>query len=202
MACLWPRKYQSGVGLVEVLIATLVFAVGLLGMAGLQLAAKKNSHEALQRSIATSLARDIVERIHSNPGQLSQYLLEDITAPIAGAKDCASAPGSTETAALCTPAELAAYDLADWRALLFGAAETVVINAAVVSAGGLVDPRACIRSSGRDVKIVLAWRGVNPMTSSAESDCGAGAGIYGPEDELRRLLVLTTQVAGFSGTAL
>lgn len=193
MACAREKKPQLGVGLVEVLISLLVFAVGLLGMAGVQLAAKKNSHEALQLSIATGLARDITERIHSNPGQLGQYLVEDITGPAAVAKNCASTASIPGSHSLCNPVELAAYDLADWQALLSGAAETVLINGGISNAGGLVDPRACISSSGRALTVALAWRGVNPITSSSGSDCGVG--VYGTDDELRRLLVLTTYIA-------
>ncbi|RLA48698.1 MAG: hypothetical protein DRQ98_14465, partial [Gammaproteobacteria bacterium] len=49
---------QKGVGLLEVLIALLIFTTGMMGLLSTQLAGKKAGYEATQRSIATALARD------------------------------------------------------------------------------------------------------------------------------------------------
>jgi type IV pilus assembly protein PilV len=43
------RHNQSGVGLIEVLIAVLILAVGILGLAQMQLSAKRAGFEATQR---------------------------------------------------------------------------------------------------------------------------------------------------------
>ncbi len=72
------RARSAGIGLVEVLVALLVFSVGILGVTAMQLAAKRSGYEATQRSIATSLARDIIERMRSNPGQLPGYVVSDL----------------------------------------------------------------------------------------------------------------------------
>lgn len=60
------RTYQSGVGLMEVLVALLVLAIGVLGFIALQYRAVEASSEASNRIIATNIARDIAEKIRMN----------------------------------------------------------------------------------------------------------------------------------------
>jgi type IV pilus assembly protein PilV len=177
-------------GLVEVLVAVLIFAVGLLGMAAMQLAAKKSSYEATQRSIATSLSRDILERMRSNPGEIAAYVAADV----GDTSSPPATPGTDCAAATCTPAQLAAHDLYDWYQLLIGASESIDIAGTASNAGGLVEPRACISDVSGLVTVAIAWRGVNEMTNPAESDCGDGDGLYGTSDAQRRLLVMTTYI--------
>lgn len=45
-------RLQRGVGLIEVLIAVLVLSIGLLGMAGLQVASLRNNQSSYQRGMA------------------------------------------------------------------------------------------------------------------------------------------------------
>lgn len=63
-------KYLSvsnkGFSLLEVLIAVLVIAFGLLGMAALQLKTVQNSHSAYQRTVASIIAMDAAERLWIN----------------------------------------------------------------------------------------------------------------------------------------
>jgi len=54
---------QRGFTLLEVLIAIVVLAVGLLGVAAMQVKALKSAHLAYQRSIATLAAQDAVEQL-------------------------------------------------------------------------------------------------------------------------------------------
>ena len=56
------NRWSTGASLIEVLIAVLIFTSGALGLAGMQLVAKRNTYEATQRSIATGLAGDILEQ--------------------------------------------------------------------------------------------------------------------------------------------
>ena len=183
-------KREYGVGLIEVLIALLIFAVGVLGMASMQLTAKRTGYEATQRSIATSLARDILERMRSNPGLPDLYVITDTdmatlmaTTSYSGTPDCGADP--------CDPNQLAPYDLYDWSQLLTGASETVTIDSTTSNVGGLLDSRACIsNATGADagnVTVAIAWRGVSELTNSTESDCGNGATVYGADNVFRRV---------------
>ena len=178
---------QTGVGLIEVLIAVLVFAVGLLGMTSMQLAAKRSNYEATQRSIATGLARDIIERMRSNPGEVDSYVASDLGgSTLSFAVNC----NTNE----CTTAELAQRDLFEWALLLRGVTERITIDGSTSNAGGLVSPRACITNNAGNVTVAIAWRGVSEMTNPNESTCGEGSGLYGDSNSQRRLMVVTTYI--------
>lgn len=57
---------QQGFTLIEVLVAVVVLAIGLLGLAGLQATAVRSNSSAYMRSQATVLAYDITERMRAN----------------------------------------------------------------------------------------------------------------------------------------
>jgi len=67
-----PRPYhpglhrQAGTTLVEILITVVLVSIGLLGLAGLQLTSVQNTNSAAERFEATTLARDILERMRAN----------------------------------------------------------------------------------------------------------------------------------------
>ncbi|HEU0198650.1 MAG TPA: type IV pilus modification protein PilV, partial [Nevskiaceae bacterium] len=56
-----PRWAQAGVGLIEVLVAALVLAVGILGIAALQTKALASSGDAMGRSMATIATYSIID---------------------------------------------------------------------------------------------------------------------------------------------
>lgn len=62
------RRNQFGVTLVEVLIAVLITATGVLGAAALQLNSVKFNQSASTRSSAVFLANDMADRLRSNRG--------------------------------------------------------------------------------------------------------------------------------------
>ena len=64
---------QKGVGLVEVLVALLILALGVLGFSALQLRAMDAAQEATEQTVAMSTARDLVERIRVNRTALLDY---------------------------------------------------------------------------------------------------------------------------------
>lgn len=59
-ACRRRAQAQHGFGLVEVLVALLVFSIGLVGMIGLQARAAQFSSQAEDRARAAMLANDLV----------------------------------------------------------------------------------------------------------------------------------------------
>ena len=63
-----PRKAQAGALLIEVLVAVLICAFGLLGFAGMQARAVSTDFETLQRSEALVLIEDMVSRMNANRG--------------------------------------------------------------------------------------------------------------------------------------
>jgi len=103
---------NTGFTLIEVLIAMLVLAVGLLGLAGLQATSLKNNQSAYNRSQATQFAYDMADRIRSNLAEANElatstYVTINPNAAAAQA-DCKT------VSTTCTPADLAKNDLAQW----------------------------------------------------------------------------------------
>jgi type IV pilus assembly protein PilV len=115
---------HSGFTLIEVLIAALILAIGLLGMAGLQATSIKNNLSAYNRSQVTQLAYDMADRMRANRNEsldsatgsvieASTYLTMDSADAVAQA-NCSTVTG-------CTGAEMAQNDLFEWNAALTGA---------------------------------------------------------------------------------
>lgn len=67
---------QRGVTLIEALISILVFTVGALGLAALQLTALSASGDSQQRSVAIWKAQELADRIRSNPNLLPDYITQ------------------------------------------------------------------------------------------------------------------------------
>lgn len=59
-------RQQAGLSLLEVLIATVVLSAGLLGLAGLQAAGMKTTHNSFQMQQATWLIQEFLERMRAN----------------------------------------------------------------------------------------------------------------------------------------
>ncbi|KPQ01848.1 type IV pilus modification protein PilV [Marinobacter sp. HL-58] len=64
---------QSGIALIEVLVAVLILAIGLLGMASMQGLSSQMTNAAEQRTQAVLLSSDIMDRIRSNRNNRAQY---------------------------------------------------------------------------------------------------------------------------------
>lgn len=67
------KHKQQGVGLMEVLVALFLLAIGVLGFTALQIRAIGASQEAADRSAAMNIARDLAERIRINKTALTYY---------------------------------------------------------------------------------------------------------------------------------
>lgn len=62
-----PRQRQmGGFTLLEVLVAIVILAIGLLGIAALQASSIRNNQSAYLRSQATLLAYDVIDRMRAN----------------------------------------------------------------------------------------------------------------------------------------
>jgi type IV pilus assembly protein PilV len=181
---------QRGFGLVEVLVAVLVLAVGLLSAASLELFSKRSNFDAAQRTAAANLAQDLLERMRSNPEGLLDYLpggtLGGATLGAAPPNDC------SDPATDCNATDVANFDLWQWEQALDGAME----QTDGVATGGLVQPTACIRgplAGGTGTyAVAIAWRGMNETVNPDVDDCGEGSGNYGDDDAYRRVLVIRT----------
>jgi len=99
-------KRQRGFTLIEVLVAGLILAIGLVGVAGLQAFSLKNNQSAFMRSQATALAYDLADRMRSNVAGANGGFYDPATAALTAG--CAATSG-------CSPAQMAQHDLAEWN---------------------------------------------------------------------------------------
>jgi len=140
-----------GFTLVESLIALLLLSVGLLGAWGLQLSSLRSHNDSLQEAVAMELLRDMAERIRANSSAGARY------AEVGSALPTVECSG----AAPCSPAELAAFDLA-WfaqRAAVLFPREDTAIRVEFAPATGPADTD--------DFAISLQWRGARERHSAA-----------------------------------
>ncbi|MES2015146.1 MAG: type IV pilus modification protein PilV [Pseudomonadota bacterium] len=102
-----PR--QQGFTLLEVLVTLVIFAFGMLGVAGLQMVSLTNMDMAQHRSVAVLKASEMAERVRANP---SAHHLGAEPAD----HQCRTAHYANRNAAPenCSAGELAADDLWDW----------------------------------------------------------------------------------------
>lgn len=60
------KREQQGFTLIEVMVTAFIVAFGVLGMAALQLKTLQITHSAYQRTVASVIAMDAVERLWAN----------------------------------------------------------------------------------------------------------------------------------------
>lgn len=171
------HHHSVGVSLIEVMIAALVLAVGVLGYVGLQVNAKRLNFEAIQRSTASYAAQNLLERIRGNPNFVSLYLVTDLD-PGAMAE-----PAPNCTTAECSNTELAAFDLWEWDQVLDGASVS----------GGLVNPTACVSDNSNFITVTIVWQGKIELNQTNAPDCGLDDA-YGAGNVLRQWVSMSTFV--------
>ena len=193
------RPTAKGFSLIEVLIALFILAVGILGIIGLQLYAKQNNFDAIQRASAAALATDIVERMRMNKTDLINYIVtkEPVTAPNAIPSSC------NTPAAGCAPTDITNRDLDTWYSMISGLAEKQSTTGDYT--GGLTEPSACIirdplgkggTVGQSEYRIVIAWRGRTPLSNSTATTCGndSTGTRYGTDNVYRRVYVLDAKI--------
>jgi len=184
---------MAGVGLIEVLVTLVVFSLGMLSVAALQGVAKKANFDALQRTNASLMAYDLLERMRSNSQALASYVnVADMGGGTRASQVQATKLACRDVNAPCTREQIAAGDLTEWENIIDGNME---MRGTEVT-GGLVDCTVCINgpvAGGPGAyTVVIAWRGVSAMRNAPVDPCGTGLGRYGDNDEFRRVMVVPT----------
>lgn len=195
------RSHSAGFTLLEALISMLIIALGLLGLAGLQIRMQQAEFESYQRSQALILLHDMAERIQSQPvaakncfalttntSDGTPYLGTGVTAPTG----CTSGGTAADNT-------FADASIAEWHNLLRGAAETKSGTAV----GAMIGARGCVTYSttselpgllGTGVyTVMVAWQGQSNTAAPTKVDgstLGCANGLYG--DERMRRVVYTT----------
>lgn len=160
------KRSSKGMTFIEVLVALFLLVVGVIGAVAMQATVKKSSFDAMQRSLASALAQDIIERIRSNdPNTIGSYVRNDYGAAL----DAVPANRCNSPANLCNSNDLATNDRFEWESALMGA--NVTNNGA--NTGGLIGARACISQNANAVQVVISWQGRVSTSDNADVDgCG------------------------------
>lgn len=109
-----PRP-SGGYILIEALVTILIFAIGLLGVVGLQAVALSSSSMSNMRTEATVLATDMADRMRANRVAADGTAGEGYDGAAAADNGCRTVYATeVDAAGACTPAELAADDMFDW----------------------------------------------------------------------------------------
>lgn len=137
---------QSGVSLIESLIALLLIGIALLGVAALQLVTLQDARDARWRIEAVSLASGLIERMRASPDAVTGFALDS---------------GGTQAAACGSDADICS-SVADWldavsNRLPHGLAEVDVDEIDEVD----------------HVTISLRWRQAAPSNDDPLPACGA-----------------------------
>ena len=160
-------KNQQGVGMIEVLIALLLLAIGVMGFTALQLKAVEATQEAMSKIEAMNIARDVAERIRVNKGGLATYIAElnkavQTNINTAGLKKCV---GST----VCTSIEMSKYDTAQ------------IVSQAQSTAMQIALPNCQVSGVVNRVCIYVAWGNTKPINHAADQQACTSGGAYLPE---------------------
>jgi type IV pilus assembly protein PilV len=132
--------FSGGVSLIEVLVSIVIASIGLLALAGVNASSIRYTKMSQYRATASQLASDMGERIRANKGRPGVAAVVgppaiaavaatgffagdyDFTTDFSDQAIKATLPtgsGLCNTSAItCTPAQLAALDLAQWRILV------------------------------------------------------------------------------------
>lgn len=156
------KATQSGVGLIEVMVALLLLAVAVLGFSAMQMTAIKATDESLMRTRALTIMRGGAEAIRANPTGIAAF-----KSAINGTTDSIIIDGKAitkescvqntntapTTAASCTINQLSTRD----GLLLKSFATSNDINMGMVPNGcpGTADRRQCFVASWGDTTVEL-----------------------------------------------
>lgn len=159
-------RKQQGMSLIEVLVAILVVALGILVMVVMQVNSTKFAKTSEIRAQAALLVADMADRMRANPKGFNSgaYALNATAQYPANGQVSAPAANTAciSKADICTPANMAAADLLHWQRSVHFAL-----------------PGGFARISARDesdnaVDIWLAWLDPSGDTSDvAENECPA-----------------------------
>lgn len=166
------HKTIHGFTLLEVLIAMVVFAIGMLGLAGMQGTALKDNNDAYMRSQAVFFAYDMGDRIRANPAFWDTIIIQPpgggvtLTAnrtivqafgayPFCSTDDQPGV-GAGANPAFCSPTQLAQYD---WYRVRQDVIDTLPNGALAIT-----------RVNGTDgalvARIVVSWNMTNTTVNN------------------------------------
>lgn len=170
----------DGFAILEVLIAIVILAFGILGLAGLHSRALSAEMESYQRGQAMLIAEDMADRIQTSRKDAGSYVGIYIKT---SAGDC-SKSGVVQT------------DCVAWANTILGAAEQTTSNV-----GAMIGAQGCVSldADGLTYRVTVVWQGLSSTAAPPASvTCGVDT-FKGPDgatdDTYRRWVSVQFRVA-------
>lgn len=179
------RIKETGLTLVEVLIAVLILGIGMIATLALQGTAKSGNLEAFQRTQAVLIAQDLAERMSSNrQADLDDYQGTYTGSTITTFSNCL---GTTN----CSADQMVSWDLYQFDQAILGASEVRSGH----NTGGLISAEGCVEHTNGLVTIVIIWKGISLGASPTSPIADCGSSISASE---RRMFVFSTFIGADS----
>jgi type IV pilus assembly protein PilV len=172
------RTSQRGVGMVEILVAMLLLAIGVLGYVAMQVRAVDATGDALTRTQAMMLLRGLAEniRVMDTPADQSTYISKvhgyaSITSSTAPPKNCVTLT--------CSAAEIADYDA--YQTAYNGFKQSLLVDMYDCPLTAAVPgPAGALATNVSRQCLVAAWGKTTPTKGTATTDCMTPTGSYQP----------------------
>jgi len=150
------QAQQTGFSLLEVLIALLILAVGLLGLAALQNMGLRLNSQSYERTQATILIDDMVDRMRANSagvvaGDYNSLMPTLTNVPPTAAQNC-------EVTVCASTSAVASYDANRWITTIAG---TGAQRAALAGGMGRITPAGGVAGGGLLFDISVSWQEQN-----------------------------------------
>ena len=193
--CFIPN-HQSGIALIEVLVAIVILLFGLLGLAGVSARATMTEMESYQRVRALQLLQDMNDRLNAN--RKVAYCYSN------GSTGVHLGTGSTILPACTSGTPLqnaqAAADLAAWDGMLKGQAEEL----SGAKRGAMIGALGCVSledATNNIYLVAVSWQGLAetyaPRLADGITSFPCGNGKYGNE-KLHRVVTTKIQIGKLS----
>jgi len=174
------RRPAAGFTMVEVLVAVLLLAVGLVGALAMQAHAMRTRQESALLTEALQDAAALADRIRANAAQSSAYLGFEFDADAEAAQP---APAATDcSGSACDPAALAQHELAVFRQQLqssLPSARALTCRDSSTAPGGRL-PWACSGEASAPIVIKIGWRGSGARSASSGTAADTGPSVVLP----------------------
>lgn len=162
---------QQGITLLEVLISMVVMAIGMLGMAALQIKTLNTTQEGYSRAQVVALLEDTTDRVRTNALYLSETEISTYTTLAKDAESlnwCATPPKSCMSGDLCEGKELVKLDISQSCSAL---TSTNIANAkmgAICNDRVSGDAFAC--SQGSKMVLYASWQPQNRQDTDGATE--------------------------------
>lgn len=158
-----PAVSRNGFTLIEVLVALVIVAIGLLGFASLQMTGMQRIEQSRAGRAGTTALRNLSERVSAMPAAARSHLFDFDNLATGSAPE---APNCADSAQNCTDSQRAKFELKNW----YSEVQT-----------SLSSPRFSVASvltteGSTRMTISLIWDAA--LTGSAASSCSSDAQGY------------------------